>query len=257
MDNNNQYKSIFLSDIHLGFNGCQSKKLETFLSSVDCQNLYLVGDIVDFWSMADNLYWPNAHDNILNIFLAKQEEGTNVVYISGNHDDPLRDRTALNKLKSHNETYKKIIGILEKFEHKEKHDFVSAKYGKLLILHGDQYDVVTSNAKWLSKLGGMIYDALIFINRPLSKYLKNLTKKIVSGASGFQNLVKNECEKGGYSGLLCGHNHRPEILKFKTYAYMNTGDWVESCSAIVEELDGTFKLIKVDENFVIQTITKL
>ena len=117
-------------------------------------------------------------------------------------------------------------------------------------MHGDQYDVVTSNAKWLSKFGGMLYDALIFINRPLSKYLKNLTKKIVSGASGFQNLVKNECEKGGYEGLICGHNHRPEILKFKTHVYMNTGDWVESCSAIVEEMDGTFKLIKVDENFV-------
>ena len=257
MENNNQYKSIFLSDIHLGFNGCQSKRLETFLSSLKCQNLYLVGDIVDFWSMADNLYWPNEHENILNIFFAKHKDGTNVVYISGNHDDPLRDKASIEKLKSNNETFEKIIEILEKFEQKEKYDFVSKKYGKFLILHGDQYDVVTSNAKWLSKFGGMLYDALIFINRPLSKYLKNLTKKIVSGASGFQNLVKNECEKGGYAGLLCGHNHRPEILKFKDYVYMNTGDWVESCSAIVEEMDGTFKLIKVDENFVTHTIAKL
>ena len=124
-------------------------------------------------------------------------------------------------------------------------------------MHGDQYDVVTSNAKWLSKFGGLLYDGLIYINRPLSKYLKNLTKKIVSGASGFQKLVKKECEEGDYDGLMCGHNHRPEILKFKTHIYMNTGDWVESCSAIVEEMDGTIKLIKVDENLRVNTVAKL
>ena len=91
----------------------------------------------------------------------------------------------------------------------------------------------------------------------LHKYLKNLTKKIVSGASGFQNLVKNECIKGGYDGLLCGHNHRPEILNFKTHVYMNTGDWVESCSAIVEEMDGTIKLLKVDDKFATNIIAEL
>ena len=257
MTNNNQYKSIFLSDIHLGFNGCQNEKLESFLSSVKCKNLYLVGDIIDFWSMADNFYWPEEHQRVLNIFEAKKEEGANVIYISGNHDDPLRDKALINKLKLKDDIHKKIIEVLDKFEHKEKHDFISEKYGKFLILHGDQYDVVTSNAKWLSKLGGLIYDVLIYINRPLSKYLKNLTKKIVSGASGFQNLVKKECHDGGYEGLLCGHNHRPEILKFETHSYLNTGDWVESCSAIVEELDGTIKLIKIEEDLKINTISEL
>jgi len=257
MTNNNQYKSIFLSDIHLGFNGCQNEKLESFLSSVKCESLYLVGDIIDFWSMADNFYWPEEHQRVLNIFETKHQEGTKVFYISGNHDDPLRDKNIINELKSKDNTHKKIIELLDKFEHKEKHDFVSKKYGKFLILHGDQYDVVTSNAKWLSKFGGLLYDLLIYINRPLSKYLKNLTKKIVSGASGFQKLVKKECEEGDYDGLLCGHNHRPEILKFKTHIYMNTGDWVESCSAIVEEIDGTIKLIKIDDKFGVNTLAKL
>tara|TARA_B100000214_G_scaffold107049_1_gene75330 strand:+ start:195 stop:968 length:774 start_codon:yes stop_codon:yes gene_type:complete len=257
MTNNNQYKSIFLSDIHLGFNGCQNEKLESFLSSVKCESLYLVGDIIDFWSMADNFYWPEEHQRVLNIFETKHQEGTKVFYISGNHDDPLRDKNLINELKSKDNTHKKIIELLDKFEHKEKHDFVSKKYGKFLILHGDQYDVVTSNAKWLSKFGGLLYDLLIYINRPLSKYLKNLTKKIVSGASGFQKLVKKECEEGDYDGLLCGHNHRPEILKFKTHIYMNTGDWVESCSAIVEEIDGTIKLIKIDDKFGVNTLAKL
>ena len=257
MTNNNQYKSIFLSDIHLGFNGCQNQKLESFLSSVKCKNLYLVGDIIDFWSMADNFYWPEEHQRVLNIFESKHEEGANVIYISGNHDDPLRDKAVKNKLKLKDDTHKKIIEVLDKFEHKEKHDFISEKYGKFLILHGDQYDVVTSNAKWLSKLGGLIYDGLIYINRPLSKYLKNLTKKIVSGASGFQNLVKKECQDGGYKGLVCGHNHRPEIINFSTHSYLNTGDWIESCSAIVEEQDGTIKLIKIEEDFKINTISEL
>ena len=257
MTNNNQYKSIFLSDIHLGFNGCQNEKLESFLSSVKCESLYLVGDIIDFWSMADNFYWPEEHQRVLNIFETKHQEGTKVFYISGNHDDPLRDKNLINELKSKDNTHKKIIELLDKFEHKEKHDFVSKKYGKFLILHGDQYDVVTSNAKWLSKFGGLLYDLLIYINRPLSKYLKNLTKKIVSGASGFQKLVKKECEQGDYDGLMCGHNHRPEILKFKTHIYMNTGDWVESCSAIVEEIDGTIKLIKIDDKFGVNTLAKL
>jgi len=257
MTNNNQYKSIFLSDIHLGFKGCQNEKLESFLSSVKCESLYLVGDIIDFWSMADNFYWPEEHQRVLNIFETKHQEGTKVFYISGNHDDPLRDKNLINELKSKDNTHKKIIELLDKFEHKEKHDFVSKKYGKFLILHGDQYDVVTSNAKWLSKFGGLLYDLLIYINRPLSKYLKNLTKKIVSGASGFQKLVKKECEEGDYDGLLCGHNHRPEILKFKTHIYMNTGDWVESCSAIVEEIDGTIKLIKIDDKFGVNTLAKL
>ena len=257
MTNNNQYKSIFLSDIHLGFNGCQNKKLEKLLINTKFENLYLVGDIIDFWSMEDKFYWPDGHQKILNIFESKFTEGTKVFYISGNHDDPLRDKSLLEKIMEKDNIYKKIIGLLKKFEHKERHNFVSEKYGRFLILHGDQYDAVTSNAKWLSKFGGMLYDALIVINRPMSKYLKNLTKKIVSGASGFQKLVKEECQKGNFSGLICGHNHRPEILKYETYIYMNTGDWVESCSAIVEEMDGTFKLIKVDENFDINTVSTL
>jgi UDP-2,3-diacylglucosamine pyrophosphatase LpxH len=149
------------------------------------------------------------------------------------------------------------MSILSKFNHRESYEFSSMKHGKMMVLHGDQYDVVTSNAKWISKLGGLIYDGLIFINRPLSKYLKNLTKKIVSGVSGFQNLVKKECQNGGYDGLICGHNHRPEILKFSTHVYLNTGDWVESCSAIVEEHNGTIKLINIEESNKINTMAEL
>lgn len=257
MNKNNQYKSIFLSDIHLGFNGCQNEKLEHFLGSVSCENLYLVGDIIDFWSMEDKFYWPEGHQKVLNTFDQMFKNGTNIFYISGNHDDPLRDRDLKENLKFKNNNYAEIMNVLSNFKHEEKHEFLSIKHGKIIVLHGDQYDAVTSNAKWISKLGGILYDALIVINRPLSKYLKNLTKKIVSSLSGFQQLVKKECQDGGYRGLICGHNHRPEILKFKTHYYLNTGDWVESCSAIVEELDGTIKLIKIEEDLKITSLSEL
>ena len=257
MNKNNQYKSIFLSDIHLGFNGCQNEKLEHFLSSVGCENLYLVGDIIDFWSMEDKFYWPEGHQKVLNTFDQMFKNGTNIFYISGNHDDPLRDRDLKENLKFKNNNYAEIMNVLSNFKHEEKYEFLSIKHGKIIVLHGDQYDAVTSNAKWISKLGGILYDALIVINRPLSKYLKNLTKKIVSSLSGFQQLVKKECDDGGYRGLICGHNHRPEILKFKTHYYLNTGDWVESCSAIVEELDGTIKLIKIEEDLKITSLSEL
>ena len=149
MNKNNQYKSIFLSDIHLGFNGCQNEKLEHFLGSVSCENLYLVGDIIDFWSMEDKFYWPEGHQKVLNTFDQMFKNGTNIFYISGNHDDPLRDRDLKENLKFKNNNYAEIMNVLSNFKHEEKHEFLSIKHGKIIVLHGDQYDAVTSNAKWI------------------------------------------------------------------------------------------------------------
>ena len=169
-------------------------------------------------------------------------------YISGNHDDPLREDRIIEDLYNRGEPYHMIINQLDKLDHCERYDFMSKKHGKILLIHGDQYDSVTTNAKWISKLGGLIYDGLIYINRPLSKRLKALTKRLVDGASGFHKKVKNECQKGEYSGLMCGHNHRPEIKKFESHFYINPGDWIESSSPIVDLMDGSIQLIKVDNN---------
>ena len=128
MTNINQYKSIFLSDIHLGFSGCQNKKLENFLNKTEFENLFLVGDIIDFWSMDDKFYWPDSHQKILNIFESKCLEGVNVFYISGNHDDPLRNQSLLEQIKQKDDVYRKIIDVLNKFEHKERHDFNCFSY---------------------------------------------------------------------------------------------------------------------------------
>ena len=163
MTNNNQYKSIFLSDIHLGFNGCQNEKLESFLSSVKCESLYLVGDIIDFWAMEDNFFWPDIHTKILDRFIELKEQGVEVKYISGNHDDPLREDRIIEDLYNRGEPYHMIINQLDKLDHCERYDFMSKKHGKILLIHGDQYDSVTTNAKWISKLGGLIYDGLIYI----------------------------------------------------------------------------------------------
>tara|TARA_A100001388_G_scaffold270537_1_gene248148 strand:+ start:432 stop:1205 length:774 start_codon:yes stop_codon:yes gene_type:complete len=257
MDQNNQYKSVFLSDIHLGFSGCQSDKLDLFLSNLKCNELYLVGDIIDFWAMTDNFYWPEAHMNILNRFVELKEEGVKVRYISGNHDDPLREETILEDLYNKGEPYHTIINQLDRLDHAEKYDYITNKHGKILLIHGDQYDSVTSNAKWISKLGGLIYDGLIHLNRPLSKRLKAMTKRAVDKGSGFDKKVREECQKGNYNGLMCGHNHRPEIKKFDNHFYLNTGDWIESCSAIVELIDGSIQLLKMDKNNNVTKVAEL
>ena len=149
---NNQYKSVFLSDIHLGFSGCQSDKLDTFLGNLKCKELYLVGDIIDFWAMEDNFYWPDSHMKILNRIIELKEQGTEVTYISGNHDDPLREDRILEELYNRGEPYHTIINQLDRLNHCEKYDFISKKHGKILLIHGDQYDSVTTNAKWISSI---------------------------------------------------------------------------------------------------------
>ena len=141
MNHINQYKSIFLSDIHLGFNGCQNEKLLAFLEQVDFQDLYLVGDIVDLWSMQDNFYWPNAHHKILELFIDFQNKGKNVLFITGNHDDPLRDEEETNKLRNKGSPYPEIIDALQSFKTSDREVIINKKYGKILVIHGDQYEI--------------------------------------------------------------------------------------------------------------------
>tara|TARA_X000000950_G_scaffold156715_1_gene192218 strand:- start:9807 stop:10580 length:774 start_codon:yes stop_codon:yes gene_type:complete len=257
MVNSNKYKTVFLSDIHLGFNGCQSDRLKNFLDNIEAERIFLVGDIVDLWSMKENFFWPKSHQIILDKFISLQRSGTKIKYISGNHDDPLRDEALTKSLGEGDYPYKGIISALKSFSPSESYVLKNKIHGNILVIHGDQYDVVTSNAKWVSKLGGIIYDGLISLNRPLSKYLKRLTKNIVNEAGNFQKLVENECKRGGYDGLMCGHIHKPEIRKFENYSYLNTGDWIESCTAIVEDENEGLSLIEFDKNNTVKIIKSL
>jgi UDP-2,3-diacylglucosamine pyrophosphatase LpxH len=168
MEHNNQYKSVFLSDIHLGFNGCSVEKLKHFMDSMSCDNLFLVGDIVDLWAMKDKFYWPLSHQKMLEKFINLKNKGVNVFFITGNHDDPARSKAEFEDLKK-DERFTKVCTDLENFEFIDAYDYETIDHGKILVIHGDQYDVVTSNAKWISKFGGILYDLLIKINRPISK----------------------------------------------------------------------------------------
>tara|TARA_B100002019_G_scaffold72103_1_gene62241 strand:+ start:1382 stop:2149 length:768 start_codon:yes stop_codon:yes gene_type:complete len=246
MEHNNQYKSVFLSDVHLGFNGCSIENLEHFMESMSCDNLFLVGDIVDLWAMKDKFYWPVSHQKMLERFINLKNDGVEVFFITGNHDDPARNKAEFEDLKK-DKRFTEICTDLENFEFIDDYDYETIKHGKILVIHGDQYDVVTTNAKWISKLGGFLYDLLIKINRPFSKKIKSITKKIVNKASSFQSNIKKDCIKKAYDGLLCGHIHAPEIVQFQEYLYLNTGDWVESCTAVVEHYDGTLELISFKE----------
>ena len=236
------YKSIFLSDIHLGSKGCQSDFLNNFLNNHSCDNLFLVGDIIDCWRLKSKLYWPQSHSDVFNNFLNKSKEGTKVIYITGNHDDFLRNYQPLE---------------LGNIELKEEHSYTTVKGKKLLIIHGDQFDVVTRYGKRLSILGDKIYTLLLKINIilnffrsrfgfgywSLAKYLKDKAKKKVNKMSDYEESLSNECKRRDFDGLVCGHIHKAEISTINGVSYHNCGDWVESCTALVETNQGNFKII--------------
>ena len=192
--------------------------------------------------MKDNFYWPKEHQKVLDKLKEIKDSGTDVFYITGNHDDPLRSKKDANKFIETDKRFKKILDKANTFKVVDSHIHESQTQGRILIIHGDQFDVVTSNIKWLSKFGGVLYEILLKLNRPLSKKLKSLTKKTVNKASNFQLNVQRLCKKEKYKGLLCGHTHLPQIKQNSDYIYFNTGDWIEACTAITEDRDGSFEL---------------
>ena len=238
-----KFRSIFLSDIHLGSKGCQSKLLLDFLDKHSCENLFLVGDIIDCWRLSSKLYWPQEHSNVFNKFLSMSKEGTKVFFITGNHDDFLRRYQPLQ---------------LGNIELTEEYEYQTLKNKKMLIIHGDQFDIVTTYGRHLALLGDWIYQFLLILNRylnffrsrlgygywSLSNYLKQKVKGAVNFMSDYEINVSKECQRRGFDGVVCGHIHKAEIKKIETSTYMNCGDWVESCTALIEDESGDFKIIK-------------
>lgn len=236
-------KTIWISDTHLGSKGCQAEKLLDFLKCHRCEKLYLVGDIIDGWRMQKTLFWPQAHTNVIRHILSKSKrKRTKVIYITGNHDEFLR--------KYSNTDFGNILLVDE-----ADHTTVDGK--KLLITHGDKYDVVVRYHKWLAFLGDNAYNLLLVINRwyntirnkmgydywSLSAYLKHKVKQAVSFIGEYEEAVVNECAKRGYNGVVCGHIHHAEIKKINNIDYYNCGDWVESCTALVESFDGDIEIV--------------
>ena len=236
------YRAIFISDVHLGFSGCSADYLLDFLRSTTCDTLYLIGDIVDIWQMKKKLFWPQAHNDVVRTILGKAKHGTRVIYVPGNHDELLRDfdATALGNLEIHKE-----------YIH-------TAKNGKrFLILHGDEFDNVVKCSRVIALIGSSLYEFLLHLNQlvnfvrrklgfsywSLAGELKHKVKQAVSYISNFEAALAHEAQQHGVDGLVCGHIHRAEITTINDIIYCNCGDWVESCTALVERNDGNMELI--------------
>jgi UDP-2,3-diacylglucosamine pyrophosphatase LpxH len=235
-------RAVFISDIHLGFKGCNAELLLEFLQHIETDRLFLVGDIIDVWSMQKSMYWPQSHNNVLRSILGKAKHGTKIIFIPGNHDEVFREFDGA------------VFGNLE-IHRDYVHDTLDGR--KMLILHGDEFDTVVQFSPWLAKFGSRIYDVLLQLNpcvnwvrrcfnKPhwsLSAYLKNTTKKALQYITSFEDCVVQAARKRGVDAVVCGHIHRAEIRSVDGILYCNDGDWVESCTSLVEEMDGRLSLI--------------
>ena len=237
-----KFRTIWISDIHLGTRGCKAELLLDFLKNTESETLYLVGDIVDGWRLKKGWYWPQAHNDVVQKILRKARKGTKVVFIPGNHDEFARDYTG-------NE-----FGAVE-VRHEAVHETANGK--KLLIIHGDEFDVIVTYAKWLALLGDGAYTVALGLNSwfnyirqklgypywSLSAYLKLKVKNAIQFINSYETALADTARKRGLDGVVCGHIHHPEIRMIDGILYCNDGDWVESCSALVEHLDGELELI--------------
>ena len=235
------YRAIFISDLHLGTPGCQADALLDFLKRHTSDYLYLVGDIVDGWQLRRRWYWPQAHNDVVQKLLRKARKGCQVIYVPGNHDEFAREF-----LNHH-------FGGIDVTE-EAVHETIDGR--KLWVIHGDYFDAVVQQAKWLAHVGDHMYEFTLKLNRylnnlrgrlglpywSLSAYLKHKVKKALTYVTDFENAVAHEALKQGYQGVVCGHIHRAEIRDVNGILYCNDGDWVESRTAVVEHVDGRLEL---------------
>jgi UDP-2,3-diacylglucosamine pyrophosphatase LpxH len=241
-----KYRSIWISDVHLGFRSCQAEFLLSFLQAVDCQQLYLVGDIIDLWAMKSGLHWPQAHNNVVRAILDKARGTTDVIYVPGNHDEMLR---------THIGSDFGNVAVRDEIIH------TTADGRRFLILHGDKFDQVVQNKRWLAVLGSHLYELLLSFNHrlngvrkglglgywSLAAYLKHRVKNAVNYIGDFEQAVADEANARNVDGMICGHIHHAEIRDISGVTYCNCGDWVESCTALVEHHDGRMELLRWTE----------
>lgn len=236
------YRALFISDVHLGTPWAQACKLLDFLEQARADTIYLVGDIIDFWRIRRGLVWPKEHGLVLGELLRKANGGTRVVFIPGNHDAGLRPYCGTR------------FGSIE-IEQNTVH--VTASGRRYLVTHGDEYDIVVKRAHWLALLGDRSYAMALAINRPfngvrrllgkeywsLSAYLKHRVKACVGQAGNFETKLVAAASAHAATGVICGHIHRAASRLVGDIHYVNLGDWVESCTAVVETGCGELELI--------------
>ncbi len=236
------YRTVFLSDIHLGTRGCQAGILLDFIRGMECETLYLVGDIIDGWKLKSGWYWPQSHNDVVQKVLRMARKGTRVIYIPGNHDDRVRDFCGVH--------FGGVIVARDAI-------FETAAGKRYLVTHGDEFDGVINHAKWLAFLGDWAYRALLSLNTTwnlvrrrmgfgywsLSAFVKVKVKNALQFIENFEAAVADEARRRGVDGVICGHIHKAEMRMIGGIEYINDGDWVESCTALVEHADGRLELI--------------
>jgi len=239
------YRTICISDVHLGTRDAKAEQLNNFLKHNTCETLYLVGDILDVWRIQQNKWrWKQSHTNVVRRILGHAKRGTRVVYIAGNHDEFLRP------LMPYNIGFGNVE-VANQVEH------IGLDGRHYLVIHGDLFDGITRLAPWLAFLGDKAYDFVLWVNNKfnwwrhklgfgywsLSKFLKYRVKKAVDFVFQFEKNLTAYCHKRGFDGVICGHIHHAEIKTIDGVIYMNDGDWVESCTALVEQWDGDWKIV--------------
>jgi UDP-2,3-diacylglucosamine pyrophosphatase LpxH len=246
-----RFRTIFISDIHLGTPGCQALALMDFLRTHPSDTLYLVGDIIDGWQLRRRWYWPQAHNDVVQKLLRRVRKGCRVIYVPGNHDEFARDFIG---------HHFGGIEVVQEAVH------VTADGRSLWIIHGDYFDAVVQCAKWLAYLGDNLYEFTLRMNRhlnslrgrlglpywSLSAYLKQKVKTALNYVTDFEEAVANEAKKRGHDGILCGHIHRAEMRMINGVLYCNDGDWVESRTALVEHYDGRLEILHWEPSHEVQ-----
>jgi UDP-2,3-diacylglucosamine pyrophosphatase LpxH len=237
-----RYRTIWISDVHLGTRGCNAELLIDFLDHTDSDTMYLVGDIIDGWRLKKRFYWPDAHNDVIWRVLKRARRGTRIVYIPGNHDEMFRQFAGLH------------FGGVE-IRRQAVHEAADGR--RLLVLHGDEFDAIMLSHRWLASLGDAAYHVAMWANRwvnayrrfmglpywSLSKHAKHKVKKSVEFISGFEEVVARDAAARGVDGVIAGHIHTAEMREIDGIAYYNDGDWVEGCTALVEHFDGRMEIL--------------
>lgn len=237
-----QYRTIWISDIHLGTRGCNAEMLIDFLDHVDSEKMYLVGDIIDGWRLKKKFYWPAAHNDVVWRLLKRAKRGAEVIYIPGNHDEVVRQFCGLD-----------FGGVM--IRRNDVHETADGR--RLLVLHGDEFDAITLSHRWLAHVGDVAYEMMMALNRwvnayrrffnlpywSLSKHAKAKVKNAVEFISHYEEVVAQAAAHRGVDGVVCGHIHTAEYREIAGVQYYNDGDWVEGCTALVEHFDGRMEVL--------------
>jgi UDP-2,3-diacylglucosamine pyrophosphatase LpxH len=237
-----RYRSVWISDVHLGTKGSQALALLGFLRSFECETLYVVGDLIDLWAMKRGLYWTQEQSDVIQKILRKGRRGARVIYIPGNHDERVSD----------------FAGAYANLRIQSRCIHTTVDGRRLLVVHGHELDTVVQNLGWLAHVGDVGYTLLLRLNGAvnffrritgrghwsLSAYVKAKVKNVVNFIGGFEESMVRFASEAGATGIICGHIHTAAIRKINGLDYHNTGDWVESRTALVEETDGTLRLLQ-------------